>query len=102
MRRHIAKNDGAIQSVSLITLGGIQLYLKIAYFTAVAVTALMGVLTLALQGCQARAWLKSKTTVSLATGTASVLLFMISSQPYAALFTFVLLAMKAFVLIRRQ
>ena len=96
------KADGAIQSVSLITLGGVQPYLKIACLAAVIAMTVMGILTLALQNCQAMAWVKSKTTVSLTLGAILVLLFMISSHPYAAVFAFVLLAIKAFMLIKRQ
>ena len=96
------KADGAIQSVSLIALGGVQPYLKIAYLAAVIAMTVMGILTLSLQNCQAMAWVKSKTTVSLTLGAILVLLFMISSQPYAAVFAFVLLTIKALMLIKRQ
>ena len=96
------KADGTIQSVSLITLGGVQPYLKIAYLAAVIAMTVVGILTLALQNCQAMAWVKSKTTVSLTLGAILVLLFMISSQPYAAVFAFVLLTIKALMLIKRQ
>ena len=93
--------DGIIQSVSLIALDGVQLYLKIAYLTVVIGTTVMGILTLTLQNCQAVAWAKSKTTISLTLGALLVLLFMISSQPYAAVFAFVLLTIKALMLIKR-
>ena len=96
------KADGAIQSVSLITLGGVQPYLKIAYLVAVIAITVMGILTLALQNCQAMTWLKCKTTLSITLGAILVLIFMISSQPYAAVFAFVLLAIKALMLIKRQ
>ena len=62
----------------------------------------MGVLTLTLQNCQATAWIESKTTISLTLGAILVLLFIISSQPYAAVFAFVLLAIKALMLIKWQ
>ena len=96
------KKDGAIQSVSLIALDGVQPYLKTAYFAVVISSILIGILALALQSCQWVAWVKSKTTVSLALGTIAVLLFMISSQPYVAVFAFALLAIKALMLIKRQ
>ena len=96
------KADGAIQSVSLIALDGVQPYLKIAYIAVVIASMVIGVLTLALQNCQWVAWRKSKTTVSLALGALSVLVFMISAQPYPAVFAFALLAMKALMLIKRQ
>ena len=93
--------DGIIQSLSLIALDGVQPYLKIAYLTVVIGMTVMGVLTLTLQNCQAAVWVKSKTTASLALGAILVLLFMISSQPYAAVFAFVLLTIKALMLIKR-
>ena len=91
-----------VQSVSLITLDGVQPYLKIAYFATTAAMILMGVLTLSLQSCGLSAWLKSKTVISLVLGITSVLLFMISSQPYAGVFAFVLLVIKTSVLIIRR
>ena len=97
-----AEKAGAdIQSVSLIELDGIQIYVKIAYLFIVGGIIAMGALTLALQSCQVLAWQRIKTTISLMLGVSSVLLFMISSQPYAAIFAFALLSIKAFLLIKR-
>ena len=95
------KADGRIQSVSLIALGGVQPYLKVAYFVVIIAMTMMGILTLTLQNCQVTAWVKSKTTFSLSLGITLILLFMISSQPYAAVFAFALLAIKALMLIKR-
>ena len=95
------KADGIIRSVSLIDLDSVQLYLKIAYFAVVISMIIMGILILALQNCQCVAWSKSKTTISLILGAITVLLFMISSQPYAAVFAFVLLVIKVLTLIKR-
>ena len=96
------KTEGRIQSVSLIALDGIQPYLKIAYIAVVVSMIVMGLLLLALQHCQAVLWLKSKTAVSLILGAIAVLVFIVSAQPYAAVFAFALLAMKALMLIKRQ
>ena len=95
------REDGIIQSVSLIALDGVQTYLKIAYLAVVIGMTVMGVLTLTLQNCQAVVWVKSKTTVSLILGAILVLLLMISSQPYASVLGFTLLAIKALMLIKR-
>ena len=92
--------SGVIQSVSLMKLDGIQPYLKAAYFAAVIGTFLMGVLALSLQNCQNVFWLKSKTNISLLLGMVCVLLFVVSSQPYAAVFAITLLAIKVFMVIR--
>lgn len=94
-------SDGIIQSVSLIALVDVQTYLKTAYLSVVIAMTVMGILTLTLQNCQALVWAKNKTTVSLALGAILVLLLMISSQPYAAVFAFTLLAIKALMLIKR-
>ena len=89
------KGEAVIQSVSLIALDTSQPYLKAVYLATVIVIALMGVLTLALQNLKAPLWVKSKTAISLSLGVAAVLIFVISQQPYAAVFAFVLLTVKA-------
>jgi transcriptional regulator with XRE-family HTH domain len=94
--------EGKIQSVSLLTLDGVQSYLKTAYIIVVALMIAMGVLTLALQNCQAKVWLKNKTLISLSLSTVSVLLFIITLQPYPTVFVFSLSVIKVFVLIKRQ
>ena len=95
------KTEEAVQSVSLIALDGVQPYLKIAYLAVVISMIVMGVLTLALQNVKTAAWVKSKTTISLILGAIAVLVFIISSQPYAAVFAFALLVIKALMLIKR-
>ena len=96
------KTDGIIQSVSLIALDGVQVYLKITYFVIVISMIVMGILLLALQNCQAMVWVKSKTMISLILGASAVIVFMISSQPYSAVFTFALLVIKNLILIKRS
>ena len=71
------------------------------YFGVVILMIVMGILTLALQNFQAMAWAKIKTSISLMLGAIAVLVFIISSQPYAAVFAFALLAIKALMLIKR-
>ena len=95
------KGEGMIQSVSLFALDGVQPYLKIAYLAVVISMITMGILMLTLQNCQGVVWVKSKTKVSLIIGTIAVLVFMISSQPYAAVFTFAILVIKALLFIKR-
>ena len=94
------KANGIIRSVSLIALNGVQLYLKAIYFAVVILVTVTGVLILALQNCQCVAWVKSKAAISLILGSTAVLVFMVSSQPYAAVFAFSLLIIKALMLIK--
>ncbi len=93
--------NGEVQSVSLIAINQIKVYLKIAYFLTVGIIALTGVLILALQNCQNRLWLKYKSKLSLSLSVVLVLIFIISSQPYAATFSFALLGVKALMLMKR-
>jgi transcriptional regulator with XRE-family HTH domain len=53
------KSAQAIQSCSLLSLDSISNYLKIAYFFIVILIALFGLLTLTLQNCNKKIWLKN-------------------------------------------
>lgn len=90
--------DGIIKSVSLIALSDVRCYLKLSYFAVVLATVLTGALSLCVRGVPN----KIKINISLALGIASALLFVISSQPYAATFAFVIVIIKAFILINRR
>jgi transcriptional regulator with XRE-family HTH domain len=90
-----------VKAVSLLSLGGIQQYLQILYITLVACAVLFGILTLALQNWQAAAWVKSKATISLVLTMAAVLLFIVSRQPYAAVFALCLLVIKSLLPVKR-
>ena len=96
------KADGIIQSVSLISLDGVQPYLKATYLVVVISMTVTGILTLALQNCSAVLWTKAKGKISLALGVIAVLLFIVSKQPYAAAFAFSLLVIKGMMLIKRR
>ena len=93
-------HDG-IEEVSLLALDEIQLYRKAAYFTFVCLAATLGVMTLALQNWQKRFWVQKKYILSVVLGVAGVCLFVISQQPYAAIFTFAFLIIKVFLLIKQ-
>ena len=96
------KSESLIRAVSLLSLDGIQPYLKIAYLAVVALAVVLGILILALQGFQAAAWTKIKIKLSLLVNTVAVLLFIISLQTYAAIFAFALLIIKALMLIKAR
>ena len=83
------KADGVIREVSLLSLSGVQQYLKAAYIAFVSIMVVLGIMTLALQNCRQRLWAQSKSVLSLALSAAGVCLFIISQQPYAAVFVFV-------------
>lgn len=96
------RSEDVVKSVALLNLITGQASLKAVYIAAVLLMTVFGIVTLALQVCQADVWIKSKTKISLALSALTVLLFMLGLHPYAAVFTFVLLAIKVFLLIKRQ
>lgn len=94
------RSGAGVQAASLLSLGVFS-YPAIVYLLLVTCTVLTGVALLALQGCEARRWIKIKIELSLAASALSVLAFILGLHPYAAAFAFVLLAMKVILLLRR-
>lgn len=91
-----------VNAVPLLALTQAALYMKIAYCAAVIVIMGWGILTLALKDRPAALRIFWKNTGSLLLNAAGVLLFIIGSQPYAAAFLFVLLAIKVLLLAKMQ
>ena len=95
------KTNGVIQGVSLFALTEVQAYLKILYLIVVFGMTVLGILTLALRDCNCAFWIQNKGRVSLLTNAIAVFLFIISQQPYAAVFTFAFLIIKTLMLIKQ-
>ena len=96
------KVNGIIQEVSLLSLTGIASYLRIAYFVVAIGIAVFGILTLALQKCLQLFWVRNKNRISLILNAVGVTLFIISTQPYAAILLFVFLVIKGLMLIKSR
>ena len=96
------KVNGIIQEVSLLSLTEIASYLRIAYFVVAIGIAVFGILTLALQKCQQLFWVRNKNRISLILNAVGVTLFIISTQPYAAILLFVFLVIKGLMLIKSR
>lgn len=93
------RESGAVRGVSLLALAAAS-YIKAAFWALTALTVLSGILLLALQNCRSPRWLRIKSKASLGLNAAGTLLFIAALQPYAAVFTFVFLAIKALLLIK--
>lgn len=94
------KTNAVLQEVPLLSLTEIASYLRTAYLFVVIGSIVLGILTLALQNCHYAVWVRIKSNASLILNTVGVLLFIISSQPYAAVFLFVFLVIKVLMLIK--
>ena len=87
------QQDGMVQAVPLLALNGNSPYLKTVYLAVVISMILWGTVTLILP-CP-------KSIVSLILHVLGTILFIVSTQPYAAVFSFLLLGIKVFFLIRK-
>lgn len=94
------KGEAVVQAVSLLSLAGIAPYLKTAYVLVVTAMVALGVAALALQPCRNVFWMKNKSKLSLLLNALGALLFIISSQPYAATLLFIFLTIKGLMLIK--
>ena len=94
--------SGYVQTVTLLSLTSVALYLKAAYFAVVIGIIASGMFTLALQHDQDTLWARNKSRISIALNAAGVFLFIMSSQPYAGAFLFTFLIIKGIMLAKKQ
>lgn len=95
-------SGGTVSEVPLLSIEYISPWLKTSYFVVVIGVILAGILTLALQNCTAKMWLAGKSKLSLILNAVGVILFVVSRQPYAGVFLFVFLVIKAIILYGKQ
>lgn len=96
------KTDGIIKSVSLLSLTSVSPYIKIIYISLVVFISIWGVLTLALQNCKFTFWVKIKRLISLILNILATFVFIISLQPYPAIFLLVFLVIKVLSIVIRK
>lgn len=88
--------------VSLLSLSSSPGLLKTVFFVIVSVSAAFGAAELLLQNCRASFWSLYSCLISVCISIAAVLCFIVCRQTYAALFSFLFLAIKAVMLLKRQ
>ena len=96
------KEADYVRAVSLLSLAGIAPYLKTVYLVTVSCMVVVGILTLALQNYRGALWVRNKRGISWVLNAAGALLFIISSQSYAAAFLFIFLVIKGLLLFKAQ
>lgn len=94
------KTGDVIKEVSLLLLTETEPYIKIPYLIMVFGLIICGIITLALQNFTATFWMNYKGKISLGLSTMCAVFFVMSLQPYASIFTFLFLAIKALMLIK--
>ena len=92
--------DGVVQGVSLLQLTEAASYLRTAYFVCVIGLVVTGFLLLAFQSLHQKVWQKNKYKLSFLFNGAGTILFIVGLQPYAAVFLFLFLVIKALLLMK--
>ena len=92
----------SIQEVSLIDLRVEEPILKIVFLAIIILSAMWGLLLLALQTYQQSFWTKIKAPLSLVITALAALLFTLCLQPYPAVLLFVFLIAKTVLFVKKQ
>ncbi len=92
--------EGDLQAVSLLSLQGTALWLKIVCIAYTALSLALGVLTLAIQGYSFLLWNKIKTVLSIILNLFGTIALILCLHPYAAVYLIVLLIIKVSLLIK--
>lgn len=95
------RTEETVRSVSLFAWSLQSTLLWISCLTVILATILFGAVTVALHRYAGVFWNRYKNLFSLTLSVVAVLLFTVSLHPYAAIFAFALLAVKASILLRR-
>ena len=93
-------NDVA-NEVSLLSLTTVNPYIKMAYIVVLSLIVLCGIATLVLQQIENSFWNKYKTKISIALTAIGSTLFIISLQPYAAIYLFIFMCIKAMIIAKK-
>jgi len=90
-----------IHAVSLLSLTGVSLWLRILYDVVILSTIAFGAVGLMLHSLLPTFLTQNTWQISFALNAAGTLLFIASQQPYAAAFSFVFLLIKVFLLVKK-
>ena len=93
--------DGVINDVSLIYFTNVNLFIQFVFYTFVIISFCFGIFTLVLQNSTKAFWLNFKNKISIIINIIGVIIFIVSLQPYAAIFVFVFLIIKIMILIKK-
>ena len=96
------RSGEVIRGVSLLSLTGISSYVKLGFILFVLLSTVLGIFTLAVQNSTNVFWLKYKAKISIGLSAIGVVFFIITLQPYAAVFLFLFLAVKILMLIKNS
>ena len=92
---------GETAAVSLLSLTGVQPYVMWLYGAVVLAGTAFGLVSLCLRRCENPSWVRCSPAASVAVSLAAAVLFIITRQPYAAVFALLFTVIKGAMLIKR-
>ena len=93
--------DEVVSEVSLFSLTTANPYIKTAYIVVLVLIVLCGIATLVMHNSKNEFWEYNKTKISLALNVVGSALFIISLQPYAAIYLFTFMCIKVMLVSKK-
>ena len=95
------RTDDGVYETGLLFLKTVQPYRKTACLLAVTAAVLWGVVMIVFNSYRNRIWNKCKIFVSIFISASATILFILCLHPYAAVYSFVFLTIKAILLMKK-
>ena len=97
---NVGKTEG--ESVSLLAMTGVGLWLKIIFIAVMGITILNGFCTVIISNFDKPAWNKHRVVTGVILSILGTMLFILSRQPYAGVFYLCILVIKGVLVIKSK
>jgi len=91
-----------VESVTLFTITGISLWLKIIFIFVTSITILNGFCTIVISNFDKPEWNKYSFVTGIVLSIAGTMLFILARQPYAGVFFLCILVVKGILVIKNK
>ena len=91
-----------VESVSLLAMTGVGLWLKIIFIAVMGITILNGFCTVIISNFDKPAWNKHRVVTGVILSILGTMLFILSRQPYAGIFYLCILVIKGILVIKSK
>ena len=91
-----------VESVSLLAMTGVGLWLKIIFIAVMGITILNGFCTVIISNFDKPAWNKHRVVTGVILSILGTMLFILSRQPYAGIFYLCILVIKGILMIKSK
>ena len=91
-----------VESVSLLAMTGVGLWLKIIFIAVIGITILNGFCTVIISNFDKPAWNKHRVVTGVVLSILGTMLFILARQPYAGIFYLCILVIKGILVIKSK